>query len=333
MVDEHILHRKEKVPARSSAAAPRAVEPSPYQPMDPAIPTIVSEIQFRLDQDPQGWRRTASDQFTDWLENCLYKDSGHHEEEHTLSSGPPPFSATCPCGTTAPSGAPWSSGPCSSGTSSSPQVREPPRRDFRRPGFSARERDGCPSCRVLSRFLLDRSRVRAIFPVVGRRKPSCRTIIIAGRAVVRLRALTARACQCLPLLADRKRVYRVLVGMEVCGRAGGEDWDRICQVAKFTGDEAEMVSKRRSVEAGTLEAGMDLVNFAFSEDSKAEKFRSSHDKDPEGRVRVRHAPGGDDGGGEGGSHSDREIRTSAVLLIRKEKDGWEYVSYVVGHVL
>lgn len=194
--------------------------PLPSQPMDPAIPTIVSEIQSRLSQERTGRWRAASDGFIDWLESRLYEE-GTDDEEFTIF-WLPLLRDLCLrhdrsfWESESHFGRPWYGKFFRTVLLKYLVVgvgQEPRRRDFCRPGFS-QERDACSSCRILSRFLLDRSHVRAIFPVLLERERPPVTWW-NGRSGYRLRQNAL--LHILPLLATRKRNCAFHLKKGTCG--------------------------------------------------------------------------------------------------------------------
>lgn len=288
--------------------------PLPSQPMDPAIPTIVGEIQFRLLQNPTGWWPGASARFNAWLEDCLSGELADNEgltifwlpllRDLSLRRDRSFWESKSQVGRR------WYGSFFRAVLLNYLQVgvgQEPRRRDFCRPGFSPQERDGCTSCRVLSRFLLDRSRVRAIFPVVLEHPPTTSRSRSSGYALQQ-NALS----HMLPLLAARKRNCAFHLKDSTCGgtvlcvekRDGSKHWEDWCrrrddaakEMARFDQDTMRLILGEKDYKALV---GMEIAKRANREEwerelggsiqGKADKMarrRRFHDDPDEDRLRI-----------------------------------------------
>lgn len=208
-----------------------------FQPMNPKVISLVGEIVDRLSQDPREWWNSAFKGFLEWIDLQLRMTG---DSEGFLAFWLPllrDISLRDRCCFLQPST-----------QSSRPEVRnlfrdvfysyfyvcvgkEPRRRDFARPEFSIREGgDGCASCRLLGSFLVDHSRVRAIFPVT---RPGVGVAAQTSTSGVALQQSTLD--HVLPLLAspERKCVFHIkdsTMGTVLCvekrdGEKQWEDWN------------------------------------------------------------------------------------------------------------
>lgn len=259
--------------------------PLPSQTMDPVIPTLVGEIQSRLSQKPAGWPPGASVWFNAWLETCL---SGEGTDNGGLTKFWLPLLRDLSLRhdrsfweSSLQVGRPWYGSFFRAVLLKYLQVgvgQEPRRCDFSRPGFSPQERDGCTSCRVLSRFLLDRSRVRAIFPVVLEHPPTTSRSRSSGYALQQ-NALS----HMLPLLAARKRNCAFHLKDSTCGgtvlcvekRDGSKHWEDWCrrrddaakEMARFDQDTMRLILGEKKYKALV---GMEIAKRANREEWERE---------------------------------------------------------------
>lgn len=278
------------------------------QPMDPAIPKIVSDIQFLLAHD-LGWRRVAYGGLNDWLESRIHKEGADAKQFTTfwlpllreLSLRHDPTS--------------WKVAPQSSRQWHSSFFRfvllqylltgvgrEPRRREFCRPGFSPLETNGCSSCRTLDRFLLDRSRVRAIFLIVSETTRAAPSQAKELGHVLNQAALA----HMLPLLAARKRNCAFHVKKSTCGamvlcvekRDGSKQWedwrgrsDRAAgEMARFDKERLRLILGDGDFEALV---GMEICRRVNKDGlqrmlTRAEQDKADREKDKADREQQRH---------------------------------------------
>lgn len=253
--------------------------PLPSQPLDPAVPTTVSKIQYLLDGAPgQAWA-VASGNFLNWIETQLENEETHegNDGKSLMAFWLPMIRDLCQ----RHDASFWEPEPSPRREVHRDIIRivlisylkvcvgaEPRRRDFCRPSLESPECTGCRSCKVIDRFLVDISRVRAIFPVARStppgtssrgttsRGPDSRVTSSRGTSsgyVLKRRALA----HILPILATDKRNCSFHLKESTCAgtvlcvekRDGAKQWVDWCarreeatrEMARFDPERMELV--------------------------------------------------------------------------------------------
>ncbi|KAK7735296.1 hypothetical protein SLS53_007527 [Cytospora paraplurivora] len=233
--------------------------------VDISIPMTVSKIQYLLDGAPgQAWE-TASRVFLQWIEDQFYDEGIRDGKSLTVFWLPLIRDLTQRHDASF-----WEPEPSLRREMHRDVIRavlisylkvcvgaEPRRLDFCRPSLVTPECRGCSSCKVVNRFLLDISRVRAIFPVTRPAPPGTFPRDTSPGYVLQHSALA----HILPGLATKKIncsfhvKERTCAGTVLCveKRDGGEQWVDWCarreeaagEMAKFDAEKMVLVLGRK----------------------------------------------------------------------------------------